>query len=92
MDTPENNVPNLDAEEPDALMSFWFKHHHGRAAKALFPAGGRGTRKATFNLAAYAANIATAKRMRLAGEIERALVYERIADRIYNQLPDWARW
>jgi hypothetical protein len=43
-------------------------------------------------LANYAANIATAKRLRLKGEITTATVYEKIAERIYQRLPTWARW
>lgn len=86
------NVPNLDAMPKGELMDFWQRHQRGRQTKALFPAGGTGTRTATGSLANYAANKATAMTCRLRGDIAAALVYERIADGIYQSLPDWARW
>ena len=88
----ESNVPNLDAETPDALMSFWNKHQRGRASRELFPAGGKQTRRATADLASYASNKATAMQCRLRGDIPGALMYESIADRIYNRLPEFAQW
>ena len=87
-----SNVPNLDAMEDAALMTFWFEHQRGRGAKALFPAGGKGTRIATGDLACYASNKATAMSCRLRGDIQAALMYEGIADRIYTDLPEFARW
>ena len=78
---------DLDDMEPDDLFKFWAKHQRGRGAKALFPDGGRGTREATANLAAYASNLGAAKRTRLSGDIQTAQMYERIAEGIYNKLP-----
>lgn len=93
----QTNVPNLDAMEPDDLMEFWFLHHGthysgGRNHRRLFPNGGKGTRKAAGDLAAYASNKATAMQCRLRGDIETALMYEGIADRIYARLPEFAKW
>lgn len=85
-------LPNLDCETPDFLMDFWSKHQGGRGARILFPGGGKGTRRATADLANYAANKATAMRCRAQGEIEVALSYERICDNIYSGLPEAARW
>lgn len=73
-------------------MDFWNKHQGGRKHRELFPAGGKGTRKATADLANYASNKATAMGCRLRGDIEGALMYEAICDRIYQGLPDFARW
>ena len=64
-----SHVPNLDAEEPDALNAFWYRHQNGRAARELFPEGGAGTQRATADLACYAANIGAAKVCRLDGRI-----------------------
>jgi glycine cleavage system protein P-like pyridoxal-binding family len=89
---PQANVPNLDAEEGDALMAFWARHQRGRHAKVLFPEGGRGTVSATAALANYASNKATAISCRERGDILAAQLYEGIADRIYASLPDFARW
>jgi hypothetical protein len=88
----ENNVPNLDAMTADDLMAFWMKHQAGRAALELFPAGGRGTRSTTAALANYASNKATAMQCRVRGDIQTALMYEGIADRIYAGLPKGSRW
>ena len=53
------------------------------------PAGYLAATRALFH---YANNKATAMECRVRGEIKTALVYERIADRIYDGLPTWARW
>lgn len=86
-----NNVPNLDAMARDDLMAFWTKHQRGWNAKALFPDGGKGTRKATRKLAAYASNKAAAMLCREMGNVSYALDYERICDRLYEELPAFAR-
>jgi hypothetical protein len=89
----DNNVPNLDAMTSDELMTFWMRHQGGRQGyRELFPNGGPGTIRATSKLACYASNKATAMTCRLDGRIDTALMYEGIADRIYNELPDWAKW
>ena len=92
MMTDTNNVPNLDGEFADDLMAFWSKHQGGRKSRDLFPGGGKGTRTATAMLANYASNKATAMLCRERGDIRSALMYEEIADRIYDRLPAFARW
>jgi hypothetical protein len=87
-----SNVPNLDALDQGELMQFWMQHQLGRNAKQLFPNGGLGTRIVTAKLANYASNKATAMSLRMRGEIATAVIYEGIADTVYRQLPDWARW
>ena len=86
------NVPNLDALEPAELMEFWYRHQCGRGYRKIFPTGGRGAQRATGDLAAYAANKATAMRCRLSGDIPTAQIYENIADSIFEELPAFARW
>ena len=86
-----NNCPNLDCLQPEELMAFWAHHQRGAAWQELFPEGGEGTRKATNDLANYASNKSAAMGCRLRGDIAQALMYEAICDRIYNELPDWAR-
>lgn len=76
----------------DELMAFWAKHQRGRRYRDLFPAGGEGTKRATADLANYASNKAVAMKCRIRGDIATALEYEQIADRIYAQLPAFARW
>ena len=86
------HVPNLDCMEDDDLMGFWLRHQRGRKARDIFPNGGKGTRTATGDLAAYAVNKATAMSCRIRGDIRAALIYEKICEDIYDGLPDSARW
>jgi len=91
----ENNVPNLDAMEPDDLMAFWQKTvgpHRKMLAVELFPNRPTHYLRTFARLGNYASNKATAMRCRLDGKIQEALMYERIAEGIYEQLPKWARW
>jgi hypothetical protein len=92
MDQESNNVPNLDAMPASEVWNFWRKHQAGRNYRKLFPKGGRGTKRAAANLAHYAANKGTAMNCRLRGEIQSALMYEGIAERIYAALPSFAQW
>ena len=86
------NVPNLDTMNPEDLWSFWGKHQRGRAYRDLFPDGGKGSKKATDDLAAYASNKATATQCRQRGMIQEALMFESFCKRIYQRLPAFARW
>jgi hypothetical protein len=96
MTTATSNVPNLDAMSRDDLMSFWLKYHRpGRKAVVeLFPdrKPRDGSYQAVVDLACYASNKATAMSCRLRGDINSAMMYEGIADRIYDGLPEIARW
>ncbi len=89
-----NNVPNLDAMEPDDLMKFWYRHNcKSRArARALFGEQFSGYINAMRDLANYASNKATAMQCRLRGDVQGALMYEGICERIYSELPPLARW
>jgi hypothetical protein len=88
------SAPNLDcfSTDPAVYLAFWFKYQRGRAYRELFPEGGKGTRRATADLANYASNKGTAMQCRLRGEIAAALQYEAICDRIYADLPSFAQW
>lgn len=88
---PTPNVPNLDAMSQDELMQFWMQHQRGRGRKAL-GLSGKGSVNTVGLLACYASNKATAMSCRLRGDIQSALVYEGIADNIYQRLPAQARW
>jgi len=78
---------------PDGeLMPFWAKHQSGRARLDLFPQGGKGTKRATADLANYASNLHTARECRRRGDIVAAQMYEGVCERIYSRLPDFARW
>lgn len=86
---------NLDGfATADELMEFWNVYHRGgrRRGAELFPSRPAGYLSATRALANYAANKATAMRCRARGDIGIAAHYERIAARIYDGLPAFARW
>ena len=86
-------IPNFDCiDDETELMNFWRKHQSGRAYRELFRIGGRGTKRATADLANYASNRATAIQCRRRGDINGALLYESICDRIYSSLPKIAIW
>lgn len=87
-----NNVENLDAMNASDLMMFWHKHQNGRKYKLLFPDGGQGVIRATRDLANYAANKSAAMHVRSQGKIQDAMMYEGICERIYAQLPQFAKW
>ena len=81
--------------EPGDLLGFWVKYQrNGKRADCAELLGGRfpGYTVVAGDLGAYAANKATAIRCRLEGHVDRAMVYEDICDRIYQGLPDRARW
>ena len=87
---------NLDAMSQSDLLAFTEQIGHGvrpvTAALALFPGRSRGTVKATVKLHGYAWNKIAAMQCRGRGDIDTALMYEGICDRIYQALPDWARF
>lgn len=88
----ESNVPNLDAMDWSDPQTFWSTHNRGQNRGELFPAGGKGTVKATQILACYAMEKSCAIALRLKGEIARAQSYEHAAQLAYDRLPEWARW
>lgn len=87
---------NLDcySVDPKDLMALWlrFRNHPVREGRLLFPDRPKGYKSATKRLANYAANKATAMSCRLSGDIRAAIVYETICERIYEGLPDYAKW
>lgn len=86
---------NLDAESVDALWTFWSRVNAEpvRAARSMLGTNRpKGYVAAVHALGNYAANKATAIQCRLRGDISGALMYEDIADCIYDKLPSWARW
>lgn len=87
---------NLDSMEYDQLVDFASRFvGHGvrpiRAARELFPDKPTGYVESTRLLRSYAWNKATAVSLRLAGNIDSAIQYENICDRIYTELPDYAK-
>jgi len=87
---------NLDAFVDAAEL--WEFHNAARGlrpltlARTLFPSKQSGYVQATNQLKHYAANKATAMDCRKRGDVSTALHYEKIAERIYSELPTFARW
>ncbi|MHC4299607.1 MAG: hypothetical protein ACYS7Y_20195 [Planctomycetota bacterium] len=63
-----------------------------RAARRLFPEMPSGVLQVVRDLKNYAWNKVTAMACRSRGEIDTAIMYEGICERIYEDLPEYARW
>lgn len=91
-----DGTPNLDCLTDEQLHAF---AHETRGvqprtmAARMFgrpiPKGAVGVVR---SLNCYAWNAITARACRLRGDIQTALMYEGICERIYNELPTFARW
>lgn len=88
-----DGVPNLDCLETDDLRAFYGVFYrpiyYGRR---MFPHRPARYTRVTRDLAHYAMNKVTARNCRLRGQTVEAVQYDQICDRIYRELPDWARW
>lgn len=85
---------DLDSESQEFLWSFWGRTNSVRPisfARQLFPTCPKGFVRATKDLGHYAGNKAMAMKLRLDGDIQTALMYESICERIYASLPTWAK-
>lgn len=87
-------MKNLDAMPSDELMRFWnvWQRPTRNGAELLFDGRHKGYIRAAKDVANYASNKATAMQCRLRGDIQTALMYEGICERIYQSLPEFARW
>lgn len=89
-----DNGINLDAIPEDDLREFAKSMHYLKRQEAalIFPGKPKGYVKASHMLENYAWNKLTAMILRKEGEINRAIEYENICQRIYDRLPEFARW
>lgn len=94
MITIEQGAPNLDGAFPDDIwdVAERLARNKRKLGRIMFPDAPKGYVTATGNLAHYAYNKATAMRCRERGDILAAQNYEAICDRIYDQLPSFAKW
>lgn len=85
---------NLDAMFPDDLWEIHNRLHQHPVleARKLFPEKPQGYVAAAHTLKNYCANKAVAMKLRLEGRIAVALRYEAICERLYKELPQFARW
>ena len=75
----------INLDEPGASTGFcaMYGTTQGRRLANLLGLSGKGSSKAATALSCYAWNKHTAEKLRLAGNIAKALEYEAICDRIY---------
>lgn len=87
-------VLNLDGMDRVELADFWKRvHFHPvQVARELFLDRPGGYVSTTKDLGNYAINKSVAMELRAKGDIQRALVYEAICERIYAELPGFAKW
>lgn len=86
---------NFDGMNRDELWAFWKRTNSVRpiaTARELFPDRPKNFVRVTKDLGNYACNKAVAMDLRIDGQIQSALMYEGICDRIYAGLPEYARW
>ena len=89
--TPSMNLDGTDQNDLWGLHKR-LQQHPVIEARRLFPSRPRGYVAATRTLKNYAANKATAMGLRAEGKITTAITYEAICERLYDELPDFARW
>ena len=89
-----NNVPNFDGMNREELSAWWKDHQRPTRTQAanVFPGRPRGYVRLVKDLANYACNKSVAMKCRADGKIQEAQMYEEICERIYTELPDFARW
>ena len=88
------SIPNFDCMDSESLWAFWRQYNRPTLAdcRLLFPDTPKGYTRAAKMLANYASNRATAMGCRESGHMETALSYDRICARIYDRLPEFAKW
>lgn len=86
---------NLDGMNADELWKIWQETYSVRPiriARQWFADKPKGYVLAAKNIGHYASSKATAMMCRDRGDIQAAMMYEAICDRIYDRLPEYARW
>jgi hypothetical protein len=96
MSTGRIAVPMMDVDNESELEAFIREMGNGvrpvAQARRIFPTKPKGYVEAARDLRNAAWNALTARQCRKRGDIQGALMYEGITDRIYNKLPAWAKW
>jgi ribosomal protein L40E len=87
-------MENLDCMSHEDLFAFAARYQYYNHAKAaeLFGEEHKRQRNAYRDADNYAWNKYTAMSCRLRGDVQSALQYESICERIYAKLPPFARW
>lgn len=77
---------------PMAQSAALFPNERVEAIEGYKPTAPMGRLFVTKTLRHYCWNKIAAMVLRAKGEIDKALVYEAICERLYNSLPTWAKW
>jgi hypothetical protein len=87
-------APNLDCMDAEDTHEAAIQMQRGgrKLARVMFPDRPKGYVRAVKDLANYAYNSATAQRYRARGDVAAARQYEAICNRIYDCLPEFAKW
>lgn len=86
-------MENLDAMTCEELHRFLYSEMtERRQALKWFPTRPRGYTKAAHPIRMYGISKLRAMRLRVAGDIKAALGWEDECQRIYDRLPEYARW
>lgn len=91
----ETGTPNLDAMMLSELEAWYSEavETPRLMAQKLFPDKTSHEQTSAFQLLKlYAHRSLEARRLRIRGQTNDALVQERYAERTYARLPEWARW
>ena len=87
------NLDGMTVEDLHSLIAFIGNGVRPvNAARKWFPNNRHGQILAVQDIRNYAWNKITAMSCRAEGKIQSALFYEAICDRIYKQMPKFARW
>ncbi len=85
------NPDGMSVDELHQWAAFIGNGVRPQIAKQWFP-GAKGQYRHAKNIRAYIWNAITARGCRERGEIQAALMYEAICDRVYSDLPPQAKW
>lgn len=87
-------MKNIDAMSYDERLKLAGRIYNHRAAmiRRLFPKDSKDADKTAQLVQEYCFVSALAMRLRLDGDIDKAMKYEEMADAAYTLLPNYARW
>ncbi len=86
------NLDDVPEDDLDAFVGDYSYKGLRNKTKELFPDMPEGSTQAARLLRMYARKKALAMRSRKGGLIQRAILYEEACQKIYDNLPEFARW
>jgi hypothetical protein len=86
------NLDGMDQDDLHAFVAATRSINRQRAGRRMFPGGPPGVLQAVRHLNSYAWNKAKAMSYRKRGKIHMAIRHECVCEKIYTELPEYARW